>query len=259
MSAWVKRLLAHPLADGRDIDDPGTTSLRRRIIADKVFLRRLYQDWYRLAVERLPKIHGAVLELGAGAGFLKTVCAEAITSDVFYTPGVDGVIDAQRLPIRDSALKAIVMVDVLHHVPSPALFFAEAVRCLKPGGRLLLIEPWMNAWSRLIYGRLHHEPLDVDGGWTIPAGGPLSGANIALPWIVLSRDRQRFERSFPQLEIAEITPIMPAAYVLSGGMSMRSLLPGWAYAPVRGAEQLLPGLERATGMFALIRIERRSG
>jgi SAM-dependent methyltransferase len=259
MSAWVKRVLAHPLADGRDIDDPGTTSLRRRIIADKVFLRRLYQDWYRLVVERLPKTHGAVLELGAGAGFLKTVCAEAITSEVFYTPGVDGVMDAQRLPIRDSALKAIVMVDVLHHVPSPELFFAEAVRCLKPGGRLLLIEPWMNTWSRLIYGRLHHEPLDVDGGWTIPAGGPLSAANIALPWIVLSRDRQRFERSFPQLEIAEITPIMPAAYVLSGGVSMRSLLPGWAYAPIRGTEQLLPWLERATGMFACIRIERRAG
>jgi SAM-dependent methyltransferase len=258
MSAWVRRMLAHPLADGRDIDDPGTTSLRRRIIEDKAFLRRVYHDWYRLLVGWLPDANGPVLELGAGAGFLKTVCAEAITSEVFLTPGIDGVMDAQRLPIRDGTLRAIVMVDVLHHVPSPELFFAEAVRCLRPGGRLLLIEPWVNAWSRLIYSRLHHEPLDLDGGWTIPAGGPLSGANIALPWIMLSRDRQRFDRSFPRLEIAEITPIMPAAYLLSGGVSMRSLLPGWAYGPVRGLEQWLPPLERATGMFAFIRIERKA-
>ncbi len=75
-----------------------------------------------------------MLELGAGAGFLKSFCPEAVTSDIFLTPGVDGVMDAQRLPIRNGALKAIVMVDVLHHVTSPELFFAEAVRCLKPAG-----------------------------------------------------------------------------------------------------------------------------
>ena len=51
---------------------------------------------------------------------------------------------------------------------------------------------------------------------------------------------------------------MPAAYLLSGGVSMRSLLPGWAYGTVRGAEQALPRLERATGMFAFIRIDRRA-
>ena len=66
----LKTWLAHPLTRGLDIDDPRTTHLRQQIIQEKSFLRQIYQEWYRAIVAALPPGHGAVLELGAGGGFM---------------------------------------------------------------------------------------------------------------------------------------------------------------------------------------------
>jgi hypothetical protein len=119
-----------------------------------------------------------------------------------------------------------------------------------------MVEPWNTAWGRLVYRRLHHEPFDPAAGWTVAPSGPLTGANGALPWILFERDRERFRRRFPEWRILRADPLMPLAYLLSGGVSLRSLAPGWAYACVRGLERSVPGLERAAGMFASIALER---
>ncbi len=178
----LKRLLAHPLTRGLDIDDPSTTSRRRAIIESKPFLKRIYQEWYETISGHLPDIDGPVLELGSGAGFLSRYVPRLITSEIFNCPGIQVVLDGQALPIAMESLRAIVMTDVLHHVPDPRRFFREAARCLRVGGRILLIEPWVSRWSRIVYTHLHHEPFQPDSrDWTIPLNGPLSGANGAMP------------------------------------------------------------------------------
>ena len=60
-----KRWLAHP--DTRDlaIDDPRTTERRRGIIQSNKFLWRIYDEWYRSIVTRIPDGPGGVLEEGA--------------------------------------------------------------------------------------------------------------------------------------------------------------------------------------------------
>ena len=64
----LKSLLAHPLTKGLDIDDPKTTRLRRQIIQEKYFLRKIYEEWYQSIAASLPGGEGAVLELGSGGG-----------------------------------------------------------------------------------------------------------------------------------------------------------------------------------------------
>jgi SAM-dependent methyltransferase len=49
--------------------------------------------------------------------------------------------DATRLPFRDGAFDAVLIRDLLHHVPDRARVLAEAARLLKPGGRLTVVEP----------------------------------------------------------------------------------------------------------------------
>lgn len=248
-------LLAHPLTRGLSVDDPQTTALRRSIIQEKTFLRNIYSEWYSRLIAVLPP-GGRVLELGSGAGFLTDVYPVVITSEVFHTPGISLVADARELPFPDATLAAIVMTDVFHHIPDVKMFLAEAARCIGAGGKLLMIEPWRTRWSEWIYTRLHSEPFVPGADWNIPATGPLSGANGALPWIVFERDRAAFESLFPDWRIVKIEPMMPFAYLLSGGVSMRALMPGWAYGFIRSLEACLD--QSRWGMFAYIELERCS-
>ena len=154
-----KSLLAHPLTRDLDIDDPQTTHLRRQIIQEKSFLRQIYQEWYRAIVAALPQDQGAVLELGAGGGFMSDFVPDLITSELFYCPKIRTVLDGSSLPFAAKSLRGIVMTNVLHHLRQPCLFFGEATRCVRSGGVLAIIEPWVTPWSRFVYTRLHHEPF----------------------------------------------------------------------------------------------------
>ena len=92
----LRSWLAHPLTRGLDLDDPGTTALRRRIVREKRFLRKLYLEWYGLLADALPAGEGAVVELGSGAGFLDEAVPGLIGTDILAVPGIDAVADAVR-------------------------------------------------------------------------------------------------------------------------------------------------------------------
>jgi SAM-dependent methyltransferase len=253
MSGLLQRILAHPLTRGMDIDDPRTTALRREIIQNKAFLKQIYCEWYaRLAVSM--QHDSRFLELGSAAGFFRTFAPKLITSELFSTPGVDRIVDARHLPFGNAELDGIVMTDVLHHITDVARFFQEATRCIKAGGQVLMIEPWNTPWSKWVYQRLHSEPFQPDGGWTIPNTGPLSGANGALPWILFERDRERFQEQFPEWRIESIELLMPFSYLLSGGVSLRAFVPGWAYRPIRWIES--HANQKQWAMFALIKLKK---
>lgn len=251
----LKSLIAHPLTRGLDLNDPRTTHLRRQIVAQKGFLRKIYSEWYDLIVADLPGGPEAVLEIGSGAGFLKEYISSLVASEVFHCPNIDIVCDATSLPFQDRSLRAIVMTDVLHHIPDIEGFLTEAARCVKPGGAIVMIEPWHTPWSRLIYTYLHHEPFEPAAEhWDFPKQGPLSGANGALPWIVFSRDRSRFGDLFPQWEIQGIKLLMPFTYLLSGGVSLRALMPSFTFRFWRRFEDLVP--QASFAMFARIVLRR---
>lgn len=254
----IKRLLAHPDTRDLSIDDPRTTGRRRGIIQSNRFLWRIYDEWYRSLRACIPNGPGGVLELGSGAGFFGQYVPGLIASEVFVCPEIQLVLDARRLPFASGRLKAIVMVDVLHHIPDSRAFLAEAQRCLRSGGSLVMIEPWVSTWSRTIYTHLHHEPFDPDAvQWTFPAAGPLSAANGALPWIIFQRDWLKFEFEFPELEIRAVRPFMPFRYLVSGGVSMRQLMPAATFPLWRALESWLGAWPHTWSMFALIHVVRR--
>lgn len=253
----LRRALEHPLTAGLDLDDPKTTELRRQIIASKPFLRTIYDEWYSRLRDTIPDGDGAVLELGSGAGRCEEFIPGLITSEIMACQGVQVVADAQRLPIASSALRAIVFVNVLHHLPDVRRFFHEAERCVRPGGRIAMVEPWVSPWSVLINKNLHHERFEPSSKeWNFDSGGPLSGANGALPWIVFERDRSIFEQEYPGLTVERIEPFLPFRYILSGGVGMRSLMPGFMHPFWKAIERIVSPLNRRMGMFALILLRR---
>jgi len=257
LGASLRRLLAHPLTADLAVDDPATTELRNQVIASKPFLRSIYDEWYRLLAEELPDGEGQVLELGSGAGYCERFIPGLITSEIFHCSRARVVADAQQLPFADGSLRAIIMTDVLHHMPRVEDFFREASRCLRRGGKILMIEPWVTPWSRLVYSRLHHEPfLPEAENWTFSSTGPLSGSNQALPWIVFVRDRRKFESLFPELTIDEMRPFMPFRYLISGGVGLRSLMPGFTHEAWAGIEGMLEPEMAHLAMFAFVSLRR---
>jgi SAM-dependent methyltransferase len=260
MTAFLRRALAHPLTIDRDfqLDSPETTNLHRTIIQHKPFLKSIYEEWYRLLAQWLPGGDAPVIELGSGAGFAGEFLPGLITSEVCFFPSVQIIFDGQAMPFRNASLRAVTMVNVLHHVPDVRRLFEEASRCLKPGGRVVAIEPWVSSWSRLVYRNLHHEPFDATTEeWAFPKGGRLSAANGALPWIVIERDRKRWEAEFPDLRVKFIRRIMPFRYLVSGGIATRNLMPSFLFHFWRGFERLLDPFMSRLAMFALIVIEHR--
>lgn len=209
--------------------------------------------------EALPPPPGQVVEVGSGAGFLDEVIADAIRSEVFWCPWIDVALDALALPFAGGSLRGVVMVNVLHHLRKPATFFVAAARCVRPGGVIVAVEPWNTPWSRLLYRKLHHEPFQPEAtSWDLHEGGPLTGANGALPWILFRRDRDRFKRQLPQWSLRSVEPIMPFRYVIAGGISMRSLAPRSTATLWALCELALRPLRSQIAMFAVVTLVRNN-
>ncbi len=237
-----------------DLDDPSVTILHAKIIQAKPFLKKIYDDFYhrfKQSVDSIP-VPRIIVEIGSGGGFIKEVIPDAVTSEVLALPNVDLRCSALNLPFPPHSIDAFFLLNVLHHIPQPEKFLQEISQCLKPDGKIVMIEPANTLWARWIYQNFHHEPFDTKTPWTITKPGPLSQANIALPWIIFFRDRKLFEEKFPQLSIDSIDIHTPFRYLVSGGFSFKQLLPTISYPLVEGFEKILTPFNKYIGMFMTI-------
>ena len=87
---------------------------------------------------------GTIIELGAGGNYYKNFVKPDqpyLTSNLL--PGCDKVLDMTRLELTDNSVAALVSVFALEHLFDFDVFFREQLRVLVPGGRLLLVVPFM--------------------------------------------------------------------------------------------------------------------
>jgi SAM-dependent methyltransferase len=249
--------LTLPETKGIDLDDPAATLLHAEIIRIKPFLKRIYVDFYGQFQRAVSDAEGKVLvELGSGGGFIKEVISSVITSDVLELPNVDRVFSATNMPFEQRSVDAFFMIDVLHHIADPRAFFKEALRCLKSSGKIIMIEPANTRWSRFVYKNFHHEVFDTQAQWELKEIGPVSHGNGAIPWIIFSRDREIFEEEFPSLRIIRMRNHTPFRYLLSGGLTLRQLVPSFTYPAIRAIEYVLSPANDFLGMFQTIELEK---
>lgn len=225
----------------------------------KPILRAVYGDIFeRMLMRRRP---GPTLEIGGGVGGLKARAPDVVSSDIQYADWLDLVADAQALPFRSGSLSSILMLDVLHHIERPVRFFREAERTLRPGGRIVLVEPAITPGSSLFYRFVHHEPVRMSAdplslGAPDPNRDPYD-SNQAIPTLIATRDRSRFHAMFPHLKIVETRWFSFLVYPLSGGFRPWSLVPGPAIRPLMAFERAIERpLGRAAGFRLLLVIDR---
>lgn len=199
--------------------------LRESILGDS-FFRDHYLGVYRRMLDVVPPGDGLVVEIGAGAGVVDLLDETVVKSDLEGSNVQNLCLDARCLPFADGSLKALLLKDALHHIPDVEAFFREAQRALRPGGRVIVMDPYWGRLARLVYRRLHPEPFDDSTPqWSFVSDGPWS-SNQALLYLLLRRDRCRFEHLFPTASIREIGACVGPSFMLSGGLYGRTPVPG---------------------------------
>jgi SAM-dependent methyltransferase len=231
----------------------------RSRLESKPVVKVVYRDFFRrLAAHRTA---GATLEVGGGRTNAAHFLPNVISSDIQFSPLLDIVADAQALPFPNGALGNIVMVDVLHHIEYPLNFFREAARVLRPGGRIIMVEPAITWGSFLFYRFLHQEPVIMSAD-PLVAGSPQPdrdpyASNQAIPTLLATRDAKRLAAEIPGLRLTEVQWFSFAVYPLSGGFKRWSLVsPKIAEFGLRLERRLEPLLGRIFGFRLLLTIEK---
>jgi len=236
-----------------------SNTIAAQILA-KPGLRQFYTSVYARylhCLARCPK-DGQAIELGSGYGFLRTITTDITPTDVTAYDGIDHIEDARKLSFPDNSLRAIFMLNTLHHIPDAELFFQEAQRCLVPGGRILIVDHYPGVISAPIYKWLHHEPwLPKTPAWQFASHNPYRDGNAALAWIIFFRDRKTFLAKFPYLTIASVSPNTPLLYWLSGGLKSWTLISRATLRFAIGLDTALMRISPRFGSFMDIEIVKK--
>ena len=135
-----------------NFDDHGADGERGQIIPG-----RSWAAWARALGHLLPPL--VIADLGCGDGYL-TVEASRFARKVIAVDRSEAVLararemakrrrltnvewkrgELEKLPLKDASVDVALLSQALHHATSPEKALSEAVRIVKPGGRVLLLE-----------------------------------------------------------------------------------------------------------------------
>ena len=153
--------------------------------------------------------------LNAGCGTIRrfsSVCDRYLATDLRVLDVVDFAADAGRLPILDGSIDFLISLELLEHVPEPAVVLREMARVLKPGGTVVISVPsavprhdehdyWRftaQGLDKLGAGAFEDGEVHVFGG-TFEALGYLAEYYTALTLHVLHLPSRRLRQIFPSV------------------------------------------------------------
>ncbi|AZO38013.1 MAG: methyltransferase domain-containing protein [Mesorhizobium sp.] len=84
--------------------------------------------------------HAMVIEFGSGA---RRIRSDVLNIDLFPAPNVDLVANIEHTPLSSNSVDYVILDSVIEHVPNPAAVVDEVLRVLRPGGKLLCINPFL--------------------------------------------------------------------------------------------------------------------
>lgn len=189
-----------------------------------------------------------IVEFGAGSGLSKEFIKHDgfIITDVEPREWTDAVADAMDPPFPPGSVDVAIFSHMIHHLPSPAKFFASVHRMLAPGGLVLIQELNTCFGLKAALRAMRHEGWSYDIDVFDPdivANDPRDpwSANCAIPELLFT-DNAEFERRIPGFRIEKNTLNECFVFLASGGVVVRAKtveLPRFALRAIDGLDGAL--------------------
>ncbi|MFA5792101.1 MAG: class I SAM-dependent methyltransferase [Candidatus Paceibacterota bacterium] len=218
----------------------------KKVWESKKVLREVYFQWYKWIENDLSTVDGQTLEIGSGIGNYKEFKPEIISSDIHAQKWIDISVDAHKLPFKSFSLSNVVLCDTLHHLANPIVFLEEALRVLKEGGRIILVEPFPSPFSLFIYRKFHPEPFIMDADYFINKeiqSKDAWEANQAIPYLLFFKEahklHMKFSGSFNFIKRKKFSFLL---YPATGGFENNQIVSDRLFPLLKSIEKILTPL-----------------
>ena len=144
----------HPFSEMKTIEEA-----RKHLLINKntniFFLIKKRYVWMNKYINEFD--HGIELGCGTGISELHINSKNFKLTDIMSHDWVNQIVDAQKMPFKDSTLDFIILNNTIHHLSKPIVVLSECSRVLKHKGKVLIQDVHLSLIMRILMNITKHE------------------------------------------------------------------------------------------------------
>jgi SAM-dependent methyltransferase len=168
----------------RNLVERAAEDFRPPVFKPNNSMRNRLENWFRRFLDlqagscwrdlrrELGQARGRLIDIGCGAQIYRDLVPagiEYIGLDTIEARARFGYqvpdthyFEGDEWGIEEASVDTALCTEVLEHVPDPSVLLAQACRCLRPGGRLVLTVPFAARWHFIPYDYWRYTPSGLD-------------------------------------------------------------------------------------------------